>query len=132
MCRECMQAYLAQAEEHADSMKRYNSQFRQLSPNGHRPPIFLSTEDPATVDFFARQPLWEVSYTEVPRKPDASVSTLAYVAQIGGYEEMMNSLVNLGEHQYVRNANKPDVHEAHPKTYAQLGPMALHMQHRPS
>jgi hypothetical protein len=57
--------------------------------------MFLSTEDPATVDFFARQPLWNVSVADVPRKPDANRSTLDYVAEIGGYEEMLNSLANL-------------------------------------
>ena len=60
-----------------------------------RPPIFLSTEDPSTIEFFARQPLWDVSYTNVTRKPDINKSTLSYVAEIGGYEEMLNSLVNL-------------------------------------
>ncbi|BDA43791.1 hypothetical protein COCOBI_04-8080 [Coccomyxa sp. Obi] len=59
------------------------------------PPIFLSTEDPSTIEFFARQPLWDVSYANVTRKPDVSKSTLSYVEEIGGYEEMLNSLVNL-------------------------------------
>lgn len=33
--------------------------------------MFLSTEDPDTVDFFSRQqPHWTLQYTEVPRKPN--------------------------------------------------------------
>lgn len=76
------------------SQVRHSSQNRQQGEIT-RPPIFLSTEDPRTVEFFARQPLWDVSYTNVTRKPDGGKSTLAYVAEIGGYEEMMNSLVNL-------------------------------------
>jgi hypothetical protein len=58
--------------------------------------LFLSTEDPATVEFFSRQPDWLVQYTKVPRKPDPAKSTMTYVMnEIGGYEEMLNSLVNL-------------------------------------
>lgn len=68
----------------------------QIRQQAHiRPPIFLSTEDPSTIEYFARQPLWNVSYANVTRKPDVNKSTLSYVAEIGGYEEMLNSLVNL-------------------------------------
>jgi hypothetical protein len=57
--------------------------------------IFLSTEDPATVDFFASRSAWRVQTLDTPLKPDSSKATLEYVAERGGWEEMLNSLVAL-------------------------------------
>ncbi|BDA47771.1 hypothetical protein COCOBI_11-0280 [Coccomyxa sp. Obi] len=89
------EAYLAQAKQ----MRRSGALDRTGTLGQGRAEsntaIFLSTEDPSTIEFFARQPLWDVSYANVTRKPDVSRSTLSYVAEIGGYEEMLNSLVNL-------------------------------------
>ncbi len=36
--------------------------------------IFLSTEDPSAIAFFQGLAGWEVSFTHVPRKPDAKVA----------------------------------------------------------
>ena len=59
------------------------------------PRIFLSTEDPSAVEFFQGLGGWEVSFTAVPRKPDARKSTTEYLAEIGPASEMLNSLVSL-------------------------------------
>ncbi len=45
--------------------------------------IFLSTEDPdATAYFGALAPAWAAAWTDGPRKPDRTKSTLAYVAEV--------------------------------------------------
>ncbi len=91
----CKQAYLARAKEAISLVWQPRETGKKGDSGIRRPSIFLSTEDPATVKIFMRQPQWDVSFTNVPRKPDANRSTLAYVAEIGGDEEMLNSLVNL-------------------------------------
>ncbi len=58
--------------------------------------IFLSTEDPAAVEYFQRLPDWNVSYTHVARKPDKHKSTMEYAREIGPAREMLNSLVRVG------------------------------------
>jgi hypothetical protein len=83
------EVYLARAQELMGMGERGRAD------SNPRRRLFLSTEDPATVKFFSGQPDWLVQYTKVPRKPEAAKNTLAYVAEIGGYEEMLNSLVNL-------------------------------------
>jgi hypothetical protein len=57
-----LQVYLERAEQLVAQASAGDLSQRQL---------FLSTEDPATVEFFAaQQPRWDVQYTDVPRKPD--------------------------------------------------------------
>ena len=67
--------------------------------------IFLSTEDPAAVAYFRRLQGWNVSFTHVPRKPDAHKSTVEYTKEIGAANEMLNSLVS--------NAPLPDCMAIH-------------------
>ena len=56
--------------------------------------IFLSTEDPQTVEAFGAAVEWDVQVTDIMRESSAT-STLAHAAAIGPYEEMLNSLMNL-------------------------------------
>ena len=56
--------------------------------------IFLSTEDPQTVSAFNAAAEWDVQVTDVMREASAT-STLAHVATVGPYEEMLNSLMTL-------------------------------------
>ena len=56
--------------------------------------IFLSTEDPASVQYFKHQQNWTILTLQVPRPADMS-SPLDFARQIGPDEEMLNSLVNL-------------------------------------
>ena len=45
--------------------------------------IFLSTEDPGAVAYFGGlAPRWTAAWTDGPRKPDRTKSTLAYVAEV--------------------------------------------------
>ena len=45
--------------------------------------VFLSTEDPDAVAYFgALAPRWAAAWTDGPRKPDRTKSTLAYVAEV--------------------------------------------------
>ena len=69
--------------------------FAGAGAHGLRRSIFLSTEDPGAIAFFQALPAWNTSFAEVPRKPDATKSTLAYTAEIGPGNEMLNSLINL-------------------------------------
>lgn len=59
--------------------------------------VFLSTEDPVTVQYFRNLTAegWEVTYTNVPRKPDAKINTMRYGRLIGVAEEYLNALLNL-------------------------------------
>ena len=57
--------------------------------------IYLSTEDPGTVDFFTEARSWSVGFMLVERKPDKSKSTTEYAQQFGPTEEMLNSLLSL-------------------------------------
>ncbi|PNH11524.1 hypothetical protein TSOC_001588 [Tetrabaena socialis] len=71
---------------------------RALDPVRFSDRVFVSTEDPDTVEYFANQTggRWRASFTAgVPRKPDRSRTNLQYMAEIGYYEEMLNSLLNL-------------------------------------
>ena len=56
--------------------------------------IFLSTEDPGSVQHFKQLLNWTILTLHVPRPADKS-SPLAFARQIGPDEEMLNSLVNL-------------------------------------
>ena len=56
--------------------------------------IFLSTEDPNTVQAFNAAAEWDVQVTDVMREAFA-MSSLAHAAKVGPYEEMLNSLMNL-------------------------------------
>ena len=66
------------------------SQRKQL-----RREIFLSTEDPSSIDYFSNNTSWTTLYTLVPRKPDRRISNIQYAEQIGKANEMINSLLNL-------------------------------------
>lgn len=59
--------------------------------------IFLSTEDAATVTFFANVAAtnWTVRWTNVSRVRDNSTSPALYVSLIGWDEEFLNSLLSL-------------------------------------
>ncbi|GFR52993.1 hypothetical protein Agub_g15683 [Astrephomene gubernaculifera] len=73
-----------------------------LDPQRFTNQIFVSTEDPDTISYFANatgpdgKQRWRTGYTAgVPRKPDRSRPNLSYMAEIGYYNEMLNSLLNL-------------------------------------
>ncbi|GLI60264.1 hypothetical protein VaNZ11_002354 [Volvox africanus] len=69
---------------------------RALDPTYFMDQLFVSTEDPDTIDYFVNKTKWHTGYTSgVPRKPDRNKANLAYMADIGYYEEMLNSLLNL-------------------------------------
>ena len=58
--------------------------------------IFLSTEDPKSVEYFKSLGNWTVLTLQVPRpNVDTVIGPTAYAQQIGSDEEMLNSLVNL-------------------------------------
>ena len=58
--------------------------------------IFLSTEDPKSIDYFKTLGNWTVLTLQVPRpKVGIVVGPTAYAKEIGSDEEMLNSLVNL-------------------------------------
>ena len=57
--------------------------------------IFLSTEDPLSIEYFRNNTGWTTLYTQVPRKPDRHVSNMQYAEEIGKANEMINSLLNL-------------------------------------
>ena len=51
--------------------------------------VFLSTEDPDAVAYFgALAPRWAAAWTDGPRKPDRTKSTLAYVAEVMACADM--------------------------------------------
>lgn len=64
-------------------------------PDVLRRRIFLSTEDPNTVSFFAQLSNWTVQYTNVSRVADPSVGPAAFARKIGWDEEFLNSLLSL-------------------------------------
>ena len=58
--------------------------------------IFLSTEDPKSVEYFKQLGNWTILTLHVPRPDlDMVIGPTAYAQQIGPDEEMLNSLVNL-------------------------------------
>jgi hypothetical protein len=59
--------------------------------------VFLSTEDPATVSYFANSTShgWRTSWVDMPRKPNRGKSNLAYMAERGYSEEVLDGLLNL-------------------------------------
>lgn len=57
--------------------------------------IFLSTEDPESIEHFQGLQSWDVSFTHVPRKPDRTKSTILYAKEYGPANEVFDSLVNL-------------------------------------
>lgn len=57
--------------------------------------IFLSTEDPDTVTFFAQLSNWTVQYTNVSRVQDPTVGPEDFAKKIGWDEEFLNSLLSL-------------------------------------
>lgn len=58
--------------------------------------LFLSTEDPKTVEFFQTSSRnWNTTVVDMKRKPDPKVSNLNYMAQHGYSEEMLDCLVSL-------------------------------------
>ena len=58
--------------------------------------IFLSTEDPNTVKFFANLSDWSVQYTNVTRDgSDPNMSPEQFASRIGWTEEFLNSLLSL-------------------------------------
>jgi hypothetical protein len=57
--------------------------------------IFLSTEDPNSVQFFAKVTNWNVSWTNVSRVDDSTISPMDYAERIGWTEEYLNSLLSL-------------------------------------
>ena len=63
--------------------------------DGLAPSIFLSTEDPSALAFFQGLTRWEVSFTAVPRRPDARRNATERLAWVGPASEMLNSLVSL-------------------------------------
>ena len=69
--------------------------FAGADAHGLKRRIFLSTEDPAAVDYFKTLGTWNTTFAEVPRKPDTTKSTIAYTREIGPANEMLNSLINL-------------------------------------
>ncbi|EFJ42210.1 hypothetical protein VOLCADRAFT_107370 [Volvox carteri f. nagariensis] len=74
------------------------AKLRALAPSYFTDQLFVSTEDPETINYFVNQTngKWHTGYTAgVPRKPDRHRPNLAYMAEIGYYEEMLNSLLNL-------------------------------------
>ncbi|KAG2486274.1 hypothetical protein HYH03_015098 [Edaphochlamys debaryana] len=78
---------------------------RALDPARFTDQLWLSTEDPATVEYFVNHTgsattgtgiKWRTGYTAgVPRKPDRSKPNLQYMQEIGYFEEVMNALLNL-------------------------------------
>ena len=75
--------YVARAEE-----------LLSLYPNLQRI-IFLSTEDPQTVQYFKQLQNWTVLTMDVSRPKDEVVSPVDFAKRIGADEEFLNSLVNL-------------------------------------
>ena len=57
--------------------------------------IFLSTEDARTVEAFDARVEWDVQYVSVTRAAVADKTTLERTHEIGPYEDMLNSLLNL-------------------------------------
>ncbi|KXZ41599.1 hypothetical protein GPECTOR_373g156 [Gonium pectorale] len=77
---------------------RTASKVRALDPSRFTNQLFVSTEDPDTIEYFVNHTSskWRTGFTRgVPRKPDRSRPNLSYMAEIGYYEEMLNSLLNL-------------------------------------
>ena len=74
--------YLAKAEE----LVTQDSRLQRI--------IFLSTEDPASIEYFKHLQNWTILTLQVPR-PDVQTSPLDFARQIGTDVEMLNSLVNL-------------------------------------
>lgn len=65
-------------------------------PDVLRRKIFLSTEDPNTVKFFAKLSDWSVQYTNVTRDgSDPNMSPEDFASRIGWTEEFLNSLLSL-------------------------------------
>ena len=83
--------YLSVAEKMYEAQQNLSSVART---ERLRQQIFLSTEDPVTVEAFNAAAEWDVQATDVMREASAT-STLAHAAAIGPYEEVLNSLMNL-------------------------------------
>ncbi|CAK9882942.1 unnamed protein product [Sphagnum jensenii] len=58
--------------------------------------IFLSTADPKSVQFFAKLTNWNVSWTNLSRVDDATISPMDRANRLGWTEEFLNSLLDLG------------------------------------
>jgi hypothetical protein len=58
--------------------------------------IFLSTADPKSVQFLAKLTNWNVSWTNLSRVDDSTVSPMDRADRIGWTEEFLNSLLDLG------------------------------------
>lgn len=68
--------------------------------------VFLSTEDPDGIAYFgALAPRWAASWTDGPRKPDRTKSTLAYVAEVIAAANSIGLHVMLGLIQCKRMAS---------------------------
>ncbi|KAG2428751.1 hypothetical protein HXX76_011453 [Chlamydomonas incerta] len=73
-----------------------------LDPDRFSDRLWVSTEDPSTISYFATNGTtaagnkWQTGYIAgTPRKPDRNKANLAYMAEIGYYEEVLNALTNL-------------------------------------
>jgi len=58
--------------------------------------IFLSTADPNSVQFFAKLTNWNVSWTNLSRVDDSTISPMDRAERMGWTEEFLNCLLDLG------------------------------------
>eukprot|EP00198_Chlamydomonas_reinhardtii_P009153 XP_001698490.1 predicted protein [Chlamydomonas reinhardtii] len=78
------------------------AKLRGLDPDRFADRLWVSTEDPNTISYFATNNTtaagnkWQTGYIAgTPRKPDRTKANLAYMAEIGYYEEVLNAMTNL-------------------------------------
>ncbi|GLC67674.1 hypothetical protein PLESTF_000589500 [Pleodorina starrii] len=99
----CISVHVRHGDKHVESevfedqvYEKLAAKVRALAPSYFTDQLFVSTEDPETITYFVNGTNWRTGYTSgVPRKPDRSKPNLSYMADIGYYEEMLNSLLNL-------------------------------------
>lgn len=97
----CIGLYIRHGDKHTETPVYSDEQYeeavnklRSIDPRLTRQ-VFLSTEDAATVAYYRNASrAWTTTYVDMPMKT-ASKSNLAYMAERGYHEEVLNGLLNL-------------------------------------
>jgi hypothetical protein len=97
----CVGLYIRHGDKHTET-KVFSDQQYESAVNSLRSidqslsrQLFLSTEDSATIAYYRNASHhWSTTYVDMPMKT-ASKSNLAYMAENGYHEEMLNGLLNL-------------------------------------
>jgi hypothetical protein len=97
----CIGLYVRHGDKHTETEVFSDQQYeeavnklRSIDPSLTRQ-VFLSTEDAATVAYYRNASrAWLITYVDMPMKT-SNKSNLAYMAETGYHEEMLNGLLNL-------------------------------------